>query len=117
MRRRSIIVTITLVFWVSLILPCISFEDNHVMYDNPESREIDLPLDVQEHAMATLGSGHFTENLGQLGKGAGLFYCEGGHLSMALGVGWVSYIQHEEDGNGGSSSFAYRVSFEGAHAV
>ncbi len=43
--------------------------------------------------------GFFTENLGQLGEGAGSLYCQGSPLSVALGPGWVSYY-HRSDAEG-----------------
>ncbi|MCK5414589.1 MAG: fibronectin type III domain-containing protein, partial [Thermoplasmata archaeon] len=59
--------------------------------------------------------GHFTENLGQLGDGAGTFYCQGEPLSVALGPGWVSYL-HRSDASEGAGVLVM-VDFEGSNPV
>ncbi len=40
----------------------------------------------------------FTVNLDQAGPGGGLFYARGKDVSIAFGVGWMSYLVHSERG-------------------
>ena len=58
--------------------------------------------------------GHFTENLGQLGEGAGSFYCLGEPLSVSLGPGWIDYFHRP--GQGGKGVLV-RVQFLDANSV
>ncbi|MCK5252770.1 MAG: hypothetical protein KAQ96_07460, partial [Thermoplasmata archaeon] len=58
--------------------------------------------------------GHFIENLGQLGEGAGTFYCLGEPMSVALGPGWVDYFHRP--GQGGKGVLV-RVQFLDANSV
>jgi hypothetical protein len=59
----------------------------------------------------------FTENLGQMGPGAGRYYCEGDPVSAAFGEGWMAFrlvdgaLGPDDDG---ATAFLYRVRFEGA---
>jgi hypothetical protein len=57
--------------------------------------------------------GFFTENKGQLGEGAGKYYCRGSPLSVAFGTGWVAY-DLQGDGDEGA---LFRVMFKGANPV
>jgi hypothetical protein len=57
--------------------------------------------------------GFFTENKGQLGQGAGAYYCQGSPLSVAFGTGWVAYDLQGE----GDEGVMFRLTFEGANTV
>jgi fibronectin type 3 domain-containing protein len=57
--------------------------------------------------------GFFTENKGQLGAGAGLYYCRGSPLSVAFGAGWVAYDLQDE----GDEGVLFRMTFECANVV
>ncbi len=65
----------------------------------------DRPIDVD---------GHFIENLGQRGSGAGSFYCEDHPLSMSFATSSVSYLLRP--GTDGKAAM-YRVLFHGANEV
>jgi hypothetical protein len=57
--------------------------------------------------------GFFTENRGQMGQGAGSFYCQGSPLSVSFGTGWVAYDLQGE----GDEGVLFRQSFAGANLV
>jgi hypothetical protein len=58
--------------------------------------------------------GFFTENLGQKGEGAGMFYCQGSPLSVSFGESWVAY-DYRPDGTAHGAMF--RARFDGANPV
>ncbi len=71
------------------------------------------PGEFRSHPLSSI-EGHFTENLGQKGEGAGLFYCRGTDLSVAFGPGWIAYDYRPRDVDSGA---LVRVSFDGSHDV
>jgi hypothetical protein len=86
----------------------------------PEVGVPDTPITPEGGVPARAGmdlsglGAYFTENLGQLGPGAGSLYCEGDPLSVALGRGWMALLLHGPGGRGGA---LVRVTFEGARPV
>ncbi len=81
----------------------------------------DTSCDAEAHPPLTDGcrsdllsniDGFFTENLGQLGEGAGSLYCQGSPLSVALGPGWLSYLHRSDEG-----AVLVRIDLEGANDV
>ncbi len=83
----------------------------------PEELEFETPtIEPTPDASELLSNidGFFTENLGQKGERAGLFYCEGSPLSVAFDVGFVSYYYLPSDSDVGAS---VQVRFEGSNAV
>ncbi len=74
-------------------------------YQSLDAPDIVLPappsfgLTEQQADLLSNVQGHFVENLGQYGPGAGMFYAVGDPLSVALGSGWVSFY-HIGDGTG-----------------
>ena len=72
------------------------------------------PSEPEAMAMLSDLDGFFTENLGQKGEGAGLYYCQGSPLSVALGPGWAAY---HHVGEGEKEGVLVRVDFSGADPV
>ncbi len=73
---------------------------------SPAGSEVNLAL-----------AGHFTENMGQIGTGAGGFLAQGGRLSIVLGDGHIAYHlppMEKEDFTGG---VVVRVNFFGCNPV
>ena len=59
--------------------------------------------------------GYFTENLGQFGRGAGLYYSNSETFSIALGIGWVAYDVPENGDD--TSGTLVRITFNGSNEV
>ena len=59
-------------------------------------------------------NGHFVENIGQKGTGAGKYYCTGSPLSVAFDDDWVAYVLDPE---GSGTGVMYRVLFPGSNDV
>jgi fibronectin type 3 domain-containing protein len=73
--------------------------------DQPPTPEPDKEKSDQSFSL----EGFFTENLGQLGEGAGRYYALGNPLSVAFGPGWVAYRLLNEKENCGT---LFRINFE-----
>lgn len=78
--------------------------------------EVSDPQDdaVDMQALQTNLKQCFVENLGQLGEGAGLYYCIGEKMSVAFGTGWMAYDLHQ--GASGQGTLL-RARFPGSNPV
>jgi hypothetical protein len=89
-----------------------SFEVDEVPAPSPV-QEVQAPFEDERPAMMLADlPGFFTENRGQKGEGAGLYYAIGDPLSVAFGEGWVAYVQSDE-----ASSVMFRMNFVDANPV
>ena len=81
--------------------------------DEPALEAILPEISGPHHSLGNI-DGFFTENLGQLGEGAGVLYHRGSPLSIALGPDWASY---HYQGTGDGKDVLVRVDFEDVNAV
>ncbi len=119
-RGRSVSILVVVSLLLGLPLPALaSHPPSSVPVSAPLSdpgSDWSPPSGLSPASIQTLSclEGRFTENLGQLGAGAGDFYCQGAPLSVALGKGWATYYHSEPvDGEG----VLVRVDFEGSTRV
>ena len=83
----------------------------------PEDVEFEMPgIEPTPDAAELLSNidGFFTENLGQKGEGAGLFYCMGNPLSVAFDTDWVTYDFRPVNNDLGAM---FRISYEGSNGM
>jgi hypothetical protein len=116
MWRRLLAVVFILILGVSTYAPfgMDDAPDLPVKKDGPGDPVEEEPnKEAVVRSLSTQGT-YFTENLGQLGAGAGLYYCLGDPLSVAFGTGWVGYDLRSQDGEMG---VLFRIIFNGANPV
>lgn len=116
MRRLSIALLLIGLLGLAPFLP---MDGPNPDYDsgNDSLKMIDGPLIQTPPKVDSLRLGaviSFTENLGQLGEGAGRYYAMGDPLSVAFGNRWVAYrLRNKLPGE----DCLVRVTFPGAHLV
>jgi hypothetical protein len=75
----------------------------------------DIPTDQLLKEVPSTFEGRFMENQGQMEKGAGHYYALGSPVSVAFGIGWMTY--RIEDPSTPSNGSLVRVEFVGARMV